>query len=119
MTQILPSGRIHVGRLARLSALIGSDRLGTRSRRRAGRLDRAGECLEIRHRGCRRKLRLVDRDLERLLERHHQFDPLERAQAKLVDGRLRRDRAPWREPFEDGRDGAAPLRRPDRRRGAR
>ena len=50
--------------------------------------------------------RFVDRDLERLFERHHQLDAFERAEAELVDRRGRRDGPPRREPLQDRRDAA-------------
>ena len=70
-------------------------------------IQRLEERLEIADGLCRRVQRLVDRDLERLFERHHQLDPLERAQPELVDRRRRRDRAARREAREDGLNRAS------------
>ena len=98
------SGRIHVGRLARRSARIGDgtipgrevDRLGGRTIARAARCRLRADGVSASRSadgGRGGKFRLVDRDLHRFLERHHQLDAFERAQPELVDRRARRDRS--------------------------
>ena len=119
-------GRIHDGRLTRRAARAGSDRLqdgntngfGRRRLGRLARLERRDEGVEIRDGRGGAEPRFVDRHFERVLDGDHQLDPLERAEAELVDGGVGRDRTPGSESLQKPRD-ATPLARAVLRRAAR
>ena len=78
-------------------------------RRRAARLERLRQRVEIRDGLRGREPCFVDRDLERLFERLHQLDAFERAEPQLVDRGRGLDRASRREAGEHRRE-VAPFR---------
>ncbi len=92
----MPSGRIQVGRLTRRTSRAGHDRFHDgNSTGSAGvaiaRGRRVHERPQLRDIACAGEGAFVDARLERVLERDHQLDALERAQPELLDRRARRD----------------------------
>ena len=130
-----PSGRIHVGKLARRIAQANGDRFqvgktmclgppregtcvlglgtcddwftecGTRTRngeRGTGNGSLfAHERFDLSNRPLTPKRAFFERRLKRFLERHHQLDPIERAQAELLERGRRADVAARRESLHD------------------
>ena len=78
------SDRFHDGKLDRLG------RPATVARSPPARLERPRSCLEVGDGRRRANAPSSMRRLERVLERHHQLDALERAQPELVERRRRR-----------------------------